>query len=88
MSDPVAWIMVERGWEVVDDGGEQVGTIDEVLGDPERDIFDGLAVSTGVVAKPRYVPAENVGAITVGHVALELSKADFERLDAHEPGPT
>ena len=87
MSDPVAWIMIQHGWEVVDDAGEQVGTIDEVLGDPDRDIFDGLAVATGIVGKPRYVPAELVGAITVGNVQLELSKADFERLDAHEPGP-
>ena len=88
MSDPVAWIMIQRGWEVVDAGGERVGTIEEVLGDPDRDIFDGLTVATGLVGKPRYVPAENVGAITVGHVQLELSKEGLETLDANEPGPS
>jgi hypothetical protein len=76
---------VEPGWDVVDSAGESVGRIDEVLGDKNRDIFDGLAVSTGLVGKPKYVPAERVGEIQEGRVQLEMSADEVERLDPYEP---
>ena len=46
MSDPVAWIVIEQGWEVVDAKGEHVGRVEEVVGDREEDIFNGLKVGT------------------------------------------
>jgi hypothetical protein len=76
---------VEPGWDVVDSAGESVGRIDEVLGDKNRDIFDGLAVSTGLVGKPKYVPAERVGEIQEGRVQLEMSGDEVERLDPYDP---
>jgi hypothetical protein len=85
VSDPVSWLMIEPGWKVVDAQGEHVGRIEEVVGDPGNDIFNGLAVSSGLLTKPRYVPAEQVGEITEGEVQLELSAEQIERLDAHEP---
>lgn len=85
MSDPVSWLMIEEGWKVVDAGGEHVGRIEEVVGDTANDIFNGLAVSTGLLGKPRYVPAEQVGEISDGQVQLNLSGEHVERLDEHEP---
>jgi hypothetical protein len=70
---------------VVDAAGEKVGTVDEVLGDQNADIFDGLAVATGLVGKPVYVPAERVGAITEGRVQLELTADEADRLEPYEP---
>jgi hypothetical protein len=70
VSDPVSWFLIEQGWEVVGADGESIGKVDEVLGDEERDIFDGLQVAAGLVGEPRYVPAEVVGEITVGRVQL------------------
>ena len=70
MSDPVSWLVIEPGWEVVGADGESVGKVHEVLGDPEADIFDGLTVSAGVLGETRYVPAEEVGEITAGRVQL------------------
>ena len=70
MSDPVSWLLVEPGWNVVDADGEDVGQVHEVIGDPELDIFDGLQVSAGVLGETRYVPAEEVGEITEGRVQL------------------
>ena len=70
MSDPVAWIVIEHGWEVVDAKGEHVGRVEEVVGDREEDIFNGLKVATSLLGKAEYVPAENVGAITEGRVQL------------------
>lgn len=85
MSDPVSWFLIERGWKVVDAHGKQIGRIEEVVGDTEDDIFNGLAVSTGLLGKPRYVPAEQVGEITDGQVHLKLPAEHVERLDEHEP---
>ena len=71
MSDPVSWLLIEPGWEVVGADGESVGKVHEVVGDQERDIFDGLAGDApGWSASPDYVPAEEVGEITVGRVQL------------------
>jgi uncharacterized protein YrrD len=73
MADPVSWLMIEPGWRVVDAAGEEVGRIEAVTGDSDADIFDGLAVSSGVFARPKYVPSEQVGAITEGQVALKVA---------------
>ncbi len=64
MADPVSWLLIEPGWQVVGPGGESVGRVDEVLGDRETDIWDGLTVSGG------YVAAERVGEIVDGRVTL------------------
>jgi hypothetical protein len=74
MADPVSWIMIEQGWTVVDSSGDEVGRIDEVLGDEEADIFNGLNIPTGARGKIAYVPAERVGEIVEGRVQLELTK--------------
>lgn len=65
MTDPVSWLMIERGWEVVDARGTRIGKVDEVLGDKGTDIWDGLTVSGD------YVPAENVASIVDGHITLK-----------------
>jgi uncharacterized protein YrrD len=85
MPDPVAWLVVESGWEVVSSDGEKVGTIDEVLGDQNADIFDGLAVASGVLKKAKYVPSERVGVIVEGRVTLELTPDEFDAPDEYEP---
>lgn len=87
MADPVSWFVVERGWAVVGSDGAKLGTVDEVLGDSSLDIFDGLAVASGVLGKPRYVPAELVAEIVEGSVRLSIAGDEFGRLDEYEaPG--
>jgi len=68
-------MVIERGWTVVDADGNDLGRVDEVLGDEEADIFNGLQILAGTLAKPTYVPAERVGEIVDGRVQLQL-KAD------------
>jgi uncharacterized protein YrrD len=70
VSDPVSWLLIEPGWDVVDARGESIGKVDEVVGDPDRDIFDGLKVASGLLGEPDYVPAEEVGRITDGRIQL------------------
>ena len=68
--DPVSWKVVERGWRVVDDSGGDVGRVDEITGDPEADIFDGLEVSHGLLERTEYVPSERVVEIREGEVII------------------
>jgi hypothetical protein len=84
MSRPVSWLMIEPGWTVDASDRKEVGTVQEVLGDAEADIFDGLAVVHGLLKRARYVPAESVGEITEGRVALTLSADAFGRLKEYE----
>lgn len=87
MADPVSWLMIEPGWSVVARDGTEIGRVEEVVGDTGSDIFNGLAVSTGLVAKPKYVPAERVSRIVEGEVRLDLAAGGLEGLDDHEPQP-
>ena len=64
MADPVSWLLIEPGWEVVDATGTRIGKVDEVLGDHETDIWDGLTVSG------QYVAAEDVTAIVEGRITV------------------
>lgn len=87
MSDPVSWLVIEPGWRVLAADGEELGRVVELIGDTGRDIFDGLSVSTGLLKKPLYVPAEHVAEITDGCVRLTLGRAEAGQLEEYEPPP-
>lgn len=80
--------MIEPGWTVVDETGQEIGSVDEIAGDSSDDIFNGLSISTSLLGKPRYVPSEQVAGITEGRVQLKLSKEQVERLGEFEEPPT
>ena len=88
MADPVSWYLIERDWEVVGSDGEELGKVEETVGDSTHDIFDGLTVGTGLLSTPRYVPSELVGEIVEGRVALTIGKERFERLDENREPPS
>ena len=80
MSDPVSWFLIRPGWKVVGADGTEIGEVDEVVGDENSDIFDGLAVATSSFGKPRYVPAELVDGITEGVVRLTAAAGSGDSL--------
>ena len=80
MADPVAWTVIEPGWKVFDAEGEEIGTVHEVDGDENLDIFDGLEVKQGILGKDQYVPSEHVAQILEGEVHLSLTHAQIEAL--------
>jgi len=82
--DPVSWLLIEPGWHVVDASGAEIGKVEAVTGDSGADIFDGLAVATAILARPKYVPAEQVGPITTGTVQLKLDRSAFDALGEYE----
>jgi hypothetical protein len=87
--ESVSWLMIEAGWKVEAADGKEVGTVEEVAGDSSHDIFNGLSVVTGLLRKPRYVPAELVTRIQEGRVHLSIGHDEVERLGEHrEPPPS
>ena len=76
VADPVSWYMIRPGWKVTTADGTEYGQVDDVVGDENADIFDGLSVAASRLGKPRYVPAEQVAEITDGVVRLTASAAE------------
>jgi hypothetical protein len=86
-SEPVSWLLVEHGWKVVAADGTALGSVEEVIGDSGKDIFNGISVSPGLLKRPKYVPAEQVAEIAEGEVRLALTKDEFDQLGEHEEPP-
>ena len=58
MTEPVSWLQIEQGWNVTTSDGVIVGTVAQIEGDKQNDIFDGLAVESRQPRQLRYVPGE------------------------------
>jgi hypothetical protein len=74
--------MIRPGWKVYAADGSEIGGVDEVAGDDNADIFDGLAVATSALGQPKYIPAERVTTITEGHINTSLTADEVEALQA------
>ena len=53
MAEPASWFQIQPGWKVYAADGGEVGEVSEVAGDDSKDIFNGLALSTSALGKPR-----------------------------------
>ena len=87
MTEPVSWFVIEKHWDVVGADGEELGKVEEAIGDSSHDIFNGLTVATGLLHRARYVPAELVAEIVEGEVRLSIGKDEFERLEEYREPP-
>ena len=87
MIDPVSWLQIDQGWNVVTSDGVNVGKIAQVEGDKQSDVFDGLAVELTTSRQIRYVEGEQVGAISPGEVTLKVAFADIGRLEPFQAPP-
>jgi uncharacterized protein YrrD len=85
-SDPVAWLLIEPGWEVVGTNGAKLGLVEDVAGDEANDIFSGLSVRAGLVKGKRFVPAERVTAIVEGRITVDVDGDEFSRLAENQTG--
>jgi hypothetical protein len=68
---PSSYLVLAKDTPVYCSDGLKVGTVGEVLREPEKDIFDGLVVATR--DGDRYVPAELVATIHERGVDLTLT---------------
>jgi uncharacterized protein YrrD len=84
--DPVAWLLIEPGWEVAGKDGAKLGLVEDVAGDESSDIFSGLSVRAGLVKGKRFVPAERVTEIVEGRITVDVDANEFERLPENQTG--
>jgi hypothetical protein len=85
MADPASWMVIEHGWTVVGRDDQELGTVHEVIGDENSDIFTGLTVHGGLLKPPRYVPSERVVEIVEGLVTLDVAADELDGLDQEAP---
>ena len=81
---PVSWLVVEPGWRVESRDGVNVGTVAEVIGEPELDIFSGIALSTGFLSSQRLVEADAISEIRDGLIVLALDEGAVDHLPEHK----
>ena len=77
----LSWLVIERGWSVVSSDGTEIGYVEQVVGDSDEDVFNGLSISLSFFDEPRYVPSEKVGRIFEDRVELELTTDEAKQLD-------
>ena len=83
----VSWKVVEAGAPVISSDGEKAATVSRVVGDPEADVFTGVAVKVGILSGERLVPSERVQGIWPDRVQVSVTKAELETLPEYEEAP-
>jgi hypothetical protein len=88
LGDPVSYLVLSRGTDVVSSDGRKVGTVEHVLADADADVFDGVIVD--MRAGPgghRFADADQVARIHEHGVVLTLDAAAAERLPEPAANP-
>ena len=83
--DPVAWRYVKEGTPVHGRDGEQLGTVENMLGSDQEDIFHGIAVRTGLLGTTRKIAADDVVSMTPARVDVSLDATAFADAEEHRP---
>ena len=85
MSDgEVSWKAIETGARVFAAGAEEIGTVKEIAGDSDADIFSGLVVSLSRLSANRFLPSERVTAIWPDRVETDLTAEQAEALEDYD----
>ncbi len=82
---PISWRVVPQDVEVRSSEGTKVGTLDDLLGSDEADIFHGLIVKLSDANRQVFIPADQVTLLTGSHVDVALTTQAIQALpDASE----
>jgi uncharacterized protein YrrD len=77
---PIAWRGVPQDTPVFTSDGEKVGTVYDVLGSADQDIFHGIVVHLGRLGHKVMVPADHVQLMTEQHVNVQETSAEIHAL--------
>jgi hypothetical protein len=80
---PIAWRGVLQDTPVRSSEGEQVGTLYDMLGSDEEDIFHGIVVHLGRLGHRVFVPADDVTLMTRAHVDVAYTSDQLHALPVH-----
>lgn len=85
LGPPASYLVLSKGAAVYSCDGKSLGSVQEVLADPDVDIFDGIILDTSVLpGGHRFADAEQVEEVFERGVLLKLDAAAAEGL----PEPT
>jgi len=76
----VAWLAMPEKAPVMDEGGEEIGRAEELLGDREEDIFHGIVVKLARSGHKVEVRADRIPKITTQRVYTDLAADELEQL--------
>ena len=81
--EPIAWTAIIEDTHVRSSDGEDVGTVYDVLGSKEDDIFHGIVVHLGRLGHRVLVLADDVSLISRSRVDVAVSSAQLHALPEH-----
>ena len=76
---PIAWMALESGTPIITTDGTELGRVNEVIADRQKDIFSGITFRDGVLSGERFVPAATIDSITTEEVRLTVSSDEAEQ---------
>ena len=83
-----SYLTLQPGVPVYSSDGEELGVVEHVLAEPEKDIFDGIVLDTSVLpGGHRFVDAPEVGEIHEHGVVLSLDRRAAEQLPEPSANP-
>jgi uncharacterized protein YrrD len=80
---PLSWLAMLENTPVYSSDGEDVGGVKEVIGSEVEDIFHGIAIGHGLMAKDIMIPAANVVSITNKRVDVNLTAEEVRALSPY-----
>lgn len=80
--EPISYLLLAEGTPVMSADGARIGEVARVLADADRDIFDGVILTTG--SGERFVDADHVGDLYERAMFLTLSAEEA----SHLPDPS
>ncbi len=83
----VSWKAIEEDADLLAADGHRTGRVSRVVGDPEADVFTGLAVFVETFRGERFIAAERVDGIWSDRVRVSLTREEIEALPKYEDAP-
>lgn len=80
-TQPVSWLTIRAETPVFSSDGEEVGSVHEVLGSEQADVFHGIVVRSGLLGKDAMVPAEKISGMTENRIDLSLPAEEVRALE-------
>jgi len=88
LGNPVSYLVLADGVDVVSSDGQKVGTVEHVLAVPEADVFDGLIVDMrSGPGGHRFADADQVASIHERGVVLSLDAEQAAKLPEPAENP-
>jgi hypothetical protein len=84
LEDPISWRGVAQDTPVRSSDGQDVGTLSDLLGSDQEDIFHGIVVHLGRLGHQVFVPADQVTLMTRLHVDVALTSDELHALPKHD----